>query len=490
MIITENTPPSPVKASTPLLGGADGSGSGTTQPAYAPPTSGAVRAPYFVNQPSYGQQRESSAARRFCFAFLFAIGIWLLVSTLLGSIFRVSVHNSNHAAPSVEAAGRWDYPIPPDVSTSDCVAWSEEETRNPRSGSFPYYAAVSLDVPLPYETLLLLSAGSLSNGNLKITTSPEVSDIARVDIAVHYYTKDVRDLVKICYVDRKDGESGVGIFTPRFWRSPSRTDRLYFEVVLTLPQSTSPLFINRLVTDVSNFSHDLDALEDIIKFGEVFLTGSNGKIHAKTVGATNVKLTTSNGAVLVDHLVALNAAVRTSNAGISGNYSAVDSLHLTTSNGAIKVEAALTGDDTKPLILRTSNHVLEATINLGAPSGSGGSFHVQAETSNGRLAAHIASAPVEFVLTLQARTSNAKALVKLPPTYEGDLEVHTSNAGVGIARADPHEEDPRGEGRTRRLETRVVGKYMAAGAVYWDRGNVHRGGAVLRTSNGAATIYV
>lgn len=97
MIITDDTPKSPVKASTPLLSGASGSGA---PPAYVPrdgagPTPiNAVQAPYAAYQPVYTQQRgggHQSAGRRFCLAFLVAFGIWILASALLGSIIDEGV---------------------------------------------------------------------------------------------------------------------------------------------------------------------------------------------------------------------------------------------------------------------------------------------------------------------------------------------------------------------------------------------------------------
>lgn len=109
----------------------------------------------------------------------------------------------------------WDYPSMPDVTTDNCVASWPANQQNPPYGSFPYSAAVSLDVPLPSETLLLLSEGSLSSGDLKITTSPEVSGAARVHIVVYYYNQDTRDKARICLIDRKRGESGVGILVRR-----------------------------------------------------------------------------------------------------------------------------------------------------------------------------------------------------------------------------------------------------------------------------------
>ncbi|KAJ6578912.1 hypothetical protein DFH09DRAFT_349821 [Mycena vulgaris] len=495
MIINENAPKSPVKDSTPLLGGASGS---SPPPAYASRDAGptpisTAQVPYAVYQPAYTQPRVGeSAARRFCMAFLVALGIWFLASALLGSIVGGDVHIQR-----VDRLG--GYPVPPDVSLEECATgWSESIRRNPIF-DFPYSAGVSFDVPLPSETLLLLSHGALSAGQLKITTSSELTDIARVHVVVHYYTTQVRDTTKVCMLKRKAGESGVGIFTPTTWWNRKRTERLRFEVELVLPRGTasSPLFIKNLVTDVSNFSHDVDALKDIINFGDIHLKGSNGGIHAKSLAAANVAATTSNGAVSLDYLVALSAAVRSSNAAISGNFNVQDSLDLVTSNGAIKVAVAINGSEAaKTLTMRTSNDVIDSTIDLSTTTGKAGNFGLKATTSNGRLTTRITSAPLDSVLTLEARTSNSQASVALPVTYEGSLGLYTSNSAANIQRVDSHEKDPACKAktdcksRTRVIETTLVTKGRAEGSVYWERKNSKRGNVTLKSSNGAVAIYV
>jgi hypothetical protein len=94
MIITEPAPKSPDKTTTPLLGGAGGSGA---PPPYAPSGSaqagptpiGAPHVAYGHYQAAYTTPRggqHGSACRRFTLAFLMALGIWVLLSTLLGSI--------------------------------------------------------------------------------------------------------------------------------------------------------------------------------------------------------------------------------------------------------------------------------------------------------------------------------------------------------------------------------------------------------------------
>lgn len=78
----------------------------------------------------------------------------------------------------------------------------------------------------------------------------------------------------------------------------------------------------------------------------------------------------------------------------------------------------------------------------------------------------------------------------LPVTYEGDFELRTSNVVPTIQRLNPLERDPAGNGRTRTFETKTVTKGRAAGDVYWDRQNMHRSRAILKTSNSPASLRI
>ncbi|KAJ7650782.1 hypothetical protein FB45DRAFT_888785 [Roridomyces roridus] len=386
-----------------------------------------------------------------------------------------------------------EYPLPPTGgSFSDCdlAEWSTA-IPGPRHPQYPHSDSVSLEVPLAPETLMFFSHGALSSGRLQVTSSSEISDIARFDITVHYYNPYIRDKARICLVERKEGENGVGIYTPMHRHSPhGYRDRVHFEVVLTLPEG----YLNRLETDVSNFSHDLESLAEIVDFGEILLHGSNGMINLKDLVAGSASLRTSNGPITATHLVASSVDVHSANGPITGNFTAVDRLDLVTSNGPVRVNVLLKGSDSKEvnkLNVRTSNSPLEASIRLGEPSGSGGSFSVETTTSNNRLATKVVSTPLDAVLNLQARTSNSPGQVALPVTYEGDLEVYTSNSAVNIHPSNSGAEDPAGKGRKRVVQTAVITRGRAAkGSVYWDEANKHRGKVVLRSSNGPATIYV
>ncbi|KAF7350932.1 hypothetical protein MSAN_01655300 [Mycena sanguinolenta] len=494
MIITDNTPKSPVKDSTPLLGDASAS---NAPPAYAPPRAdptpiGNTQIPYVVYQPVYTQQgqqgqrrTEEPAGRRFCKAFLIAFGIWLLVSALFGSITAES------------SLGYYDYPIPGGVEPSNCATDWPEMT-NPDSSDFPYSASTSFDFDLPSKTLLLLSKGGLSKGHLKITSSPHVANV-RVKVTVNYWKAAVRDAAKVCFIKRSEGESGVGIFTPQPWRSRAYYDRLFFDVELILPHSDPILHVNGLSTDVSNFSHDVDGLN--VYFDDLSLGTSNGKIRANSLTAAQVALTTSNAAVAIDNLAALKASIKSSNGRITGTYAVVDSLTLKTTNGAIDVAASITGSSSslerpQDITMQTSNGPLNYIVNLGPTAGEAGSFRVKADTTNGNMRGKIVSAPLNSVLAVDAKTSNNKASLALPSTYEGSFAISTSNAAATLEYPPPGQKDPacgsdaKCKDRERVVHAGSNKKYSVQGTVHWDPKNARRGNVNLGSSNGAATLYL
>ncbi|KAJ7198498.1 hypothetical protein GGX14DRAFT_469498 [Mycena pura] len=513
MIITESAPKMPPKSSTPLLGAS--SGSGVPPPAYTArdaPVGAAHAGPQAaIYQPVYPQPQlvGESAGRRFFKAFMVALGLWLLASALVTSVVDDG------------AIGRFrdnEYPVPTGVHLTRCITdWSEgETTKTPVfTTPYPYGTTVSFDFSMPPETLLLMSKGSLSSGQLKVTTA-DTTDV-KVKVTVYYHNQRARDTAKICMVSRKDGEQGVGIFTPKWWQLPrDRNLRLSFDVELILPRGSalsSPQSVNALSTDVDNFSHEVDSLEDIFNFRHLSLTGSNGKISARSLRARDATLKTSNGAIIIDSLsastaklttsdglslVALNAAVRSSNGGISGSFNVCESLDLTTSNGPIVVTVGINSSDSSKastLTMRTSNALLASTIDLHTASGKGGKFPITATTSNARLSTTIAALPLDAVLKLEARTSNDLAEATVPLTYEGAFSLTTSNEVPSVRRADPKERDPACaedgvacDARRRTVETRVVKKNMVMGVTYWDKANARRGDVSMRTSNGHVTL--
>ncbi|KAJ6497438.1 hypothetical protein C8R45DRAFT_982897 [Mycena sanguinolenta] len=419
-------------------------------------------------QPVYTQQghrrTKESAGRRFYKAFLVAFGVWLLVFALFGSL---RVQSRRHLGPPSED---YDYPISNDIEASSCAtSWPEVE--NPDFSDFPYSAYTSFDFDLPSKTLLLHSKGGLSNGHLTITSSPDVSKV-RVVVTVSYHEAVVRNAAKVCFIERSEGERGVGIFTPEPWHY---SGRLFLDVELILPRSDSILHVNGLSTDVSNFSHDVDGLN--VYFNDISLRASNGVIHAKP-------------------LVASIASVKASNCSIIGVFAVVDSLELKTSNAVLDANVSITGDSglekTRDITMETSNGSLNYVVDFGPTAGKAGSFHVKADTSNGKMTGKIVSAPLNSVLAVDAKTSNEKASLALPSTYEGSFAVSTSNAAATFKTTDQNDPACGSDAscRGRHYHLMKVTKSSVKGSVCWDSQNAYRGNVNLGSSNGAVTLYL
>ncbi|KAF7336256.1 hypothetical protein MVEN_02173700 [Mycena venus] len=486
--------------STPLLYNASGSGSSAPAYAYAPsqaPISNTTTPYSYPLYPGHVHIKrrvnlKESACRWLTNVFWGGFSLFVL-----SCMYIIVMH-------SLRGPLRYyEYPIPNDVDLDRCVsAWSGQSNN---AGSFyPYSSSASFDFPLPSKTLLLFSKGGHSNGQLKVTHSSEVTEQVRVAVTVKYHKASVRDAAKVCLIERYKGESGVGIFAP----SPQRhyysaAELLFFDVELTLPltELKSGGYIKGLSTDVNNFSQDLDSLSDV-HFGDISLVGTNGKIQAEILMAETATLVNSNAGVEITALVARSARVSTSNGHISGGYGVSDSLDLHASNGSINVAVHVNGSDNKmpkTLVMHTSNGALHCVVNLDTAYEKPGAFHIEAQTSNAALNAQIASAPLDSVLTVEAKTSNHQAVLSLPSMYEGSFSVSTSNAPVTVERANPHEQDPacdsepdeKCDSRSRMIErSTVVKRRSVAGAVYWDKRNADRGGATLMTSDGPATLYV
>ena len=87
---------------------------------------------------------------------------------------------------------------------------------------------------------------------------------------------------------------------------------------------------------------------------------------------------------------------------------------------------------------------LESTM----ADGTGGAFEIRADSTNGRASVEIPRAPVDSRQTIDVRTTNAAAYLKLHPTFEGSFMARTRG---GKAAINPNEgvKDPAGRGRHR-----------------------------------------
>lgn len=139
--------------------------------------------------------------------------------------------------------------------------------------------------------------------------------------------------------------------------------------------------------------------------------------------------------------------------------------------------------------------MLDAQINLGTSNGKPGSFRVITTTTNSHAKTHIESAPLDSMLDVDAQTTNGRASLRLPSTYEGKFSASTSNSPITVVPAsslerDPACEDPECTGRQRTIETARSTKRLMSGIVYWDKKNAARGKASVATTNSAVTLIL
>ncbi|KAK0212268.1 hypothetical protein DFS33DRAFT_1280260 [Desarmillaria ectypa] len=493
MIITDDTPESPIKTALinlPLQ-------YSTPPPAYGSTSSNVPRrvspvppGPMYNNTSPLRQPEppcRRSPTRRFLKAFCVAILIWFLAAMFMSSI--VNVGGSHYGGVYLQDVLDSDFPIPDGYTVRECIR-GQDLTSTGSGGGFSavgqrYSAQTSFDLPLKSETLFLLSQGSLSSGVAKVVTSPTLTDVVRVDVAIQYYKRRVLDYVRVCLLQRQEGENGVGVFTPRWFNAPSYQDRLYFDITVTIPEpsSSSASNIKNFETDVQNVAQLLKDLENRVHFGKISLRGSNAPIQAESLEFDYGKIITSNAPIKINSLDAIGAEVRTTNSPIKGFFVASGSLILKTSNAPIRADVNLGDMDVtrSTLELTTSNNIIEAGIKLFSPSSD-----VSTHTSNGPLQVKVLESPVDSKVKLDARTSNAFAEVWLPPTYEGTYSLSTSHMQPSLLVEE--KSDPAGRGRRRTVKQNTVRRGETVGEVYWDERNRVRGTASVRSSNGPVSL--
>jgi hypothetical protein len=205
------------------------------------------------------------------------------------------------------------------------------------------------------------------------------------------------------------------------------------------------------------------------------------------VVATTLTVDTTN-APIFGALRAGHATLQSTNGRIDGAYNVSGSLVLATTNSPIDVAVALrqTGAFVR---LATSNSPLAAQVDL-----AGTAHAVSARTSNAPLELALTGAPADHVLALDAQTRNGRAVVALPPAFEGRFVAETTSH-YRVALHTPDVADPRGEGRRRVLDALRwdAAKSSVKGTVRWgeeDDGRKRRGSVEVETTNGPIELTV
>lgn len=132
---------------------------------------------------------------------------------------------------------------------------------------------------------------------------------------------------------------------------------------------------------------------------------------------------------------------------------------------------------------------IAGAINLIAPEGTDGTnsaFAVQSINSNGRLDLAFPTQPLNSYLSLDAKTSNARADIGLHPAYEGSFQLRTSNAHPTLEDENPR--DPSGQGRRRSIHYQTLKNGLLNGQVQWYDEGGKRSWVHLQSSNAPVTL--
>ncbi|EGO00750.1 hypothetical protein SERLA73DRAFT_178667 [Serpula lacrymans var. lacrymans S7.3] len=482
MIVQENTPKRGPDSKDDPNTGSQEAASGSSQPPLPPPMYSYTAPPVQPYQNTYQPYtpepyvvQSESTFKRFWKAFGIAVTIWFLFAVFTESMFEVGSYGRSRLGWSGDQAG---WPTPADGIVRRCISGSEwsEYIDNPTWSHFPHGAETTFELPVDSDALFFLTRGNWNAGIVKIVNSEIVKDTADVTVRAHFYYQSALDRATLCLLKRGEDEQGVGIFTPRNWYPHGQQDRVQFEVTISLPASSDdePLRIKSFESDASLYAHEIGDLQKSVYFNAISVRTSNVPISAKSIFADKGKF-------------------KSSNAPIKGTFNTSTSLELITSNAPIEVEAGLLNDDASSpteATFKTSNSPIESSFSLQSEYLTGGAFKVSARTSNGHIDLSHATSPVNSILNLSARTSNAPAFVSLHGAYEGDYTLDTSRLAPTVVKSNTL--DPSGRGRRRVVEQTTQRKGHLKGSVYWQpRGVGAQSSQVeVKTSNSPIKLSV
>lgn len=104
--------------------------------------------------------------------------------------------------------------LPSQVELVECIqgpAWTDQGHDRPFP-EYPHFVETSFELPISSDLLFFLARGRLSTGVITIVSSPDVRDVATVDVSLYYYREEIRDKARACLIKRHNGENGIGIF--------------------------------------------------------------------------------------------------------------------------------------------------------------------------------------------------------------------------------------------------------------------------------------
>ncbi|KAK7691972.1 hypothetical protein QCA50_005377 [Cerrena zonata] len=395
------------------------------------------------------REYKRNARRRFFRAFVVAILVYVVLASFISSIVGIANHRRWINLPTQKLPRVFPQePTPEDGKIDHCVTgpigWEQKG----------HYRITTYNLPLTADALYLFTRGSGISGNIKIIQDAYLKskDSMQVEIGVPPMSSDRLGSLKVCSLERKVGQKGIGIFSAPWY--PDTPALFHLSITVRIPQhNRKAIRINSFETDLPNFSHSLSDLVPNVSFGSLTLKSSNERI------------------VVDGGIRAHNASFQTSNAAIEGIFSTHGSLELITANYAI--EAAITlhnSDESRPtrLNLKTTNARLSSMLYLISDyeDTSSGSFDVTSSTTNGPLSIQFSSQPINSTLNLNTNSRNALTSVYLHRSFEGQFSVRSTN-GRQIVEGDETAESPDGDANRRRdLQVRRF-KDRTVGSVAW-----------------------
>lgn len=164
-----------------------------------------------------------------------------------------------------------------------------------------------------------------------------IEDHVRVDIVARYSKKsDLTDVVNVCKLDRPDGSSGIGIFTPKSCDGDSVSamlNPLYtpaFHVIIRLPPS---LVYAHNITSVYLPGISLELAQMGTRFGNWHNVAMVGKFELTADGR--------GGGVVVDYLTAEETIIRGGSNTIQGTFNISQRLTINATSGTILANVIL-----------------------------------------------------------------------------------------------------------------------------------------------------
>ncbi|PPR03988.1 hypothetical protein CVT24_008307 [Panaeolus cyanescens] len=361
------------------------------------------------------------------------------------------------------------YPTPNGVSLLGCITpsdWIDLSEKADDSGM--HSSEVVYDIPLSDISLVLLSKGTMADGDLSITVNPDLpGDRVDVRVMAAYSHRWARDLGKVCRVSQlresREGGSGIGIFTPLLEKPAPSKAVLRYKTVVMLPLSALTGAMTGLDIDMDNTR---------LQFGNI-----------STHPFRNVDLRTTNRDMDIKSVIGESVYITTSHVDIKGKFQVSDSLSINSAVSGIDIEVIASGSPFRQprITLSTSDRPLIANLSLTSESTTetGGMFDVAVSAMNGPLDIKFATQPLDSKLKLAASSTNYRPSVLLNTAYEGSFDVYGHNPTL---RCDSTIADPTGRNRPR-ICWSTSGSHDLSGFTYWEKEHERSGRITFSAMN-------